>query len=216
MKVIYAHSSIIFVRKNSNPSSQLPISCFPEALTDSSGIYFNTSNSLKQPLVLLLFEFSVLGVIYWLWQWNCWGKGSGNARSVKQCRLEPTSGRTGRVHGEACSSQAWPDTSRMCSGEGHLHCPCCSLGAGASWGEHNNGVYTDERGMQWRSTPCSSVPAASGSHTPVLIDPVQRGACVPVNSLPGNQEERLGSPVGNPVVLLLHCPILLVATSYFG
>lgn len=43
MQVIYAHSSIMFVRKNSNCSSPLPISCFPEALIDSLGIYFNTS-----------------------------------------------------------------------------------------------------------------------------------------------------------------------------
>lgn len=64
MKVIYAHSSTVFVMENRNPSPQLYISHFPEALVILLVLLSISLNSPKQLLVLLVFDMLVLGIIY--------------------------------------------------------------------------------------------------------------------------------------------------------
>lgn len=111
MQVIYAHSSIMFVRKNSNCSSPLPISCFPEALIDSLGIYFNTSKGPETTTYTT--TLWVLGFRYYLLTlaMDVLGKG------LRQCQEHQTvKTRTPQVeelaaYGEVCLGQVWPDIS---------------------------------------------------------------------------------------------------------
>lgn len=125
-------------------------------------------NNPKWLLVLQLFDFLVLGVIYWLWQWKCRENGLGSATSIIHVGWNSLVEGLADTHRPQALGIIW----RGVLGPGMARCTKFVL-RGATpplpmllslyggFGRGNDGaLYRWVCYCQWKSTPCGSMPVA--------------------------------------------------------